>query len=109
MRGKITYGSQGREDKTPKMATPVTDLEKDVEEYTSTVPAPLMSIKKKKRNVNTFKEYISVLEIWEQQFLRNIHHTGKSLTTLKVHLQLADKIWLVTDGGVAEEDGYFGW
>eukprot|EP00957_Ditylum_brightwellii_P049152 3729401-Ditylum_brightwellii.AAC.1 len=36
MRRKITYDSQGREDKPPKMATPGTDLEKDLEEYTST-------------------------------------------------------------------------
>eukprot|EP00957_Ditylum_brightwellii_P164334 12510557-Ditylum_brightwellii.AAC.1 len=91
------------------MATPVTDLKKELQEYTSTVPAPFMLQKKKERNVSTFKEYISTLETWEKQFLRNIQQTRKSLTMLKVHLQLADKIWLVTDGRVAEEDGYFGW
>eukprot|EP00957_Ditylum_brightwellii_P147380 11222249-Ditylum_brightwellii.AAC.1 len=78
-------------------------------EYTSTVPAPFMARKKKERNVTTFKEYTSTLETWEQQLLRYIKQTKKSLTTLKVHLHLADKIWLVTDGGVAEEGGYFGW
>eukprot|EP00957_Ditylum_brightwellii_P119661 9129677-Ditylum_brightwellii.AAC.1 len=78
-------------------------------EYISTVPASLITQKKKVSNVSTFQDYISTLENWEQHFLRNITQTRKSLMTLKVHLQLADKIWLVTDGGVAEEDGYYGW
>eukprot|EP00957_Ditylum_brightwellii_P107986 8237713-Ditylum_brightwellii.AAC.2 len=57
----------------------------------------------------TFQLFIKTLPLWEQKLLRKIREIKSSYATLKIHLQLADSIWIVTERGLKEGGSYFGW
>eukprot|EP00957_Ditylum_brightwellii_P192678 14671273-Ditylum_brightwellii.AAC.1 len=50
-----------------------------------------------------------MLDTWEQRLLRHVVEKYESYASLKTHIQLCDKIWLVTDEGMHAKDRYFGW
>eukprot|EP00957_Ditylum_brightwellii_P021028 1584905-Ditylum_brightwellii.AAC.1 len=62
-----------------------------------------------KNNPTTFQEHLDTLAPWERAFLCNIKEKHTSRLSLKEHIQIGSKLWLVTAGGVTDGIGYFGW
>ena len=98
------------EGEKPSGGSPITDLRLCKHQLESTSPTDIMQKKWTTTKVTkTFRSYIQTLEPWEQRLLKHIREHHDSYGSSIIHLQMADKIWLVTDGGLNNGDGYFGW
>eukprot|EP00957_Ditylum_brightwellii_P151464 11534488-Ditylum_brightwellii.AAC.1 len=58
---------------------------------------------------NTWQQYIDSLQDWERYLLRNLEEKQTTYGSLKVMMQLQEQIYLVTDGGLDNNIGYFRW
>eukprot|EP00957_Ditylum_brightwellii_P148296 11290872-Ditylum_brightwellii.AAC.1 len=76
----------------------------------STPPMEAVNEEKIQRTTPTsFREYIKTLSIWEQHLFKHVKATNTSYGSLKTHIELGHKLWVVTDRGLKRGDGYFGW
>eukprot|EP00957_Ditylum_brightwellii_P007478 565797-Ditylum_brightwellii.AAC.1 len=96
-------------DRCPADAAPVTDLKEFHSHMQCTPPITLIQKRRKTTEPKTFREYIQKLPWWERRLLKCVRETKVSFASLKIHLELQDKIWIVTDGRLDDGDGYFGW
>eukprot|EP00957_Ditylum_brightwellii_P114986 8770131-Ditylum_brightwellii.AAC.1 len=51
---------------------------------------------------------MTTLSTWEQRLLKHTKVTNTSYGSFKTHIELGDKLWIVTDVGLKQGDGYFG-
>eukprot|EP00957_Ditylum_brightwellii_P119146 9088491-Ditylum_brightwellii.AAC.1 len=56
-----------------------------------------------------FTESLNRFPEWECVLFQHIYEQSNNCMTLREHIECADKIYLVTDGGSYQEIGYFGW
>eukprot|EP00957_Ditylum_brightwellii_P119739 9135771-Ditylum_brightwellii.AAC.1 len=76
----------------------------------STPPMEVVNEETIQRTTPTsIREYIPTLSKWEQRLLKHIKATNTSYDSLKTHIELGDKLWVVTDRGLKQGDRYFGW
>eukprot|EP00957_Ditylum_brightwellii_P198900 15160146-Ditylum_brightwellii.AAC.2 len=52
---------------------------------------------------------MTTLSTWEQCLLKHIKATSTSYGSRKTHIELGDKLWIVTDRGLKRGDRYYGW
>eukprot|EP00957_Ditylum_brightwellii_P039776 3011264-Ditylum_brightwellii.AAC.1 len=52
---------------------------------------------------------MTTLSMWEQRLLEHTKATNTSYGSMKAHIELGDKLWIVTGGGLKRGDGYYGW
>eukprot|EP00957_Ditylum_brightwellii_P135463 10328222-Ditylum_brightwellii.AAC.1 len=52
---------------------------------------------------------MTTLSTWEQRLLKHIKATNTSYGSFKTHIELGNKLWIVTDGGLKQGDRYYGW
>eukprot|EP00957_Ditylum_brightwellii_P155434 11831294-Ditylum_brightwellii.AAC.2 len=74
-----------------------------------TVPPPQVQPQcRPQTRPNTFRVYVQTLLNWEQALLGKLYCTGLGQMPLHQLLQTTEEIWVVTNGGVNESYGYFG-
>eukprot|EP00957_Ditylum_brightwellii_P059261 4498348-Ditylum_brightwellii.AAC.1 len=94
-----------------KKLTPVTDVTKAAFGlYLQCTIPPIQKIKLRngQTTLTTFRAYIQMLPRWEKILLDRLQSMGLHSLTLKQLLQMSEEIWVVTDGGVNQQLGYFG-
>eukprot|EP00957_Ditylum_brightwellii_P180806 13774301-Ditylum_brightwellii.AAC.1 len=76
----------------------------------STLPMEVVHTETKQRPTPTsFREYMTTLSTCEQCLLKHIKATNTTYGSLKTHIELGDKLWIVTDRGLKQGDGYYDW
>eukprot|EP00957_Ditylum_brightwellii_P140098 10675006-Ditylum_brightwellii.AAC.1 len=93
----------------PKGGSPITDVRLSEHHMESTPPMEGVHTKTTQRPTPTlFREYMTTLPTWEQHLLKHTKATNKSYGSLKTHIELGNKLWIVKDGGLKQGDGYYG-
>eukprot|EP00957_Ditylum_brightwellii_P152107 11581189-Ditylum_brightwellii.AAC.1 len=96
----------------PPKSYPVTDAAKvpSLEgQITFTIPKEMKQKREYNTSMTTFKEYINTLPPWEKTLLSSIYEKSRGNSNLKKHIQSTEKSLLVTDIGLTDGLGYFGW
>jgi hypothetical protein len=74
----------------------------------STPPMEVVNEETIQRTTPTlFREYMTTLSTWEQCLLKHIKATNTTYGSLKTHIELGDKLWIVMDRGLKQGDRYY--
>lgn len=84
----------------------VTRQTKDIKS-TQTFPQKTVKPHHLMANLSLLKN-MCLLTKWDSQPLQHVEEIVKRIS-LKQHTKLGTKLWIATDGGVMEGNGYFGW
>eukprot|EP00957_Ditylum_brightwellii_P036478 2762914-Ditylum_brightwellii.AAC.1 len=95
---------------TPKGGSPITGVRLSEHHMESTLPMEVVHTETSQRPTPTsFREYMTTLSNWKQCLLKHIKAINTSYGSLKTHIELGNKLWIVADGGLKNGDGYYSW
>eukprot|EP00957_Ditylum_brightwellii_P156599 11918660-Ditylum_brightwellii.AAC.1 len=98
-RTKVRYTHVGIVvDIPPPKCLPITDTKINRRTWESSGPAELEIAQVEQPWHNSFQEYIQTLDTCGKRLLKHVVEKHESYASLKAHLQLRDKLWMVMDG-----------
>eukprot|EP00957_Ditylum_brightwellii_P002951 225564-Ditylum_brightwellii.AAC.1 len=108
-RNYLCFEKENQPCQKPSGGIPMTDLHQKDDKLVCSIPDEQTNKDTTaKPPIAPFRNYIASLEPWEQRLLKKTTRK-KTNQSLSIHIQCKDALWLVSDGGKEEDDGYYRW